>query len=330
MRDGILRLKSSIFMMKRTLLSFGVVISAFFMFNTPALGGKFALRKFENKEEINQLQVAQINVNGVTRSFHYFIPQHTKNKPLPVIIAIHGGGGNGAQMSKSSELIKTARKYNFIVIFPNGNGKKGDGLLTWNANHCCGFAMKNDSDDIRFISQLIDYTNNSLGGDYKRIYLTGISNGAMMTQKAAIALPQKIAAIAPVVGTLFGDEPMPSFGVPALIINGAQDDHIPLNGGPPPKNSFAWDGTPMKPVLYLGQFWAKANKCAPAPKISETNALTIYDFACAPRTNVRHVIVKDGGHEWFGGKAGRPGKPSPSQSFDTNEEIARFFLAHSK
>lgn len=313
------------FVFALTLIFGGILIS-----NRPALAFKFGLKGNQQTKTQELLTHKEINVNGQVRSFEYFIPKTGTPKLMPVLIALHGGGGHGEQMAKSSELIATAEKYKVIIVFPNGSGKKSDGLLTWNADHCCGFAMKTQSDDINFISKTIDYAIDSLGGDKKRIYVTGISNGAMMTQKAAIALPNKITAIATVVGTLFGDESLPKAPVPALIINGAIDDHIPLNGGPPQKNTFAWDGKEMKPVSYLGQFWSNANHCNSKPQISETSDLILYNFTCPSGNDVRQVIVKDGGHEWFGGNAGRPGKGAPSQSFQTNEEIMRFFLSHSK
>ncbi len=316
--------------MKKALLSFSAIVGLLFALTTPAISGFFGNKDKKMSDDWNQLRHAEIKVNGQTRSFEYFVPKTTTNKTLPVIIALHGGGGSGNQMAKSSELVATARKHNIIMVFPNGSGKKQDALLTWNAEHCCGYAMNNNVDDINFISQTIDYTINYLGADANRVYITGISNGAMMTQRAAISLGHKITAIAPVVGTLFGDEPNPKIGVPSLILTGAIDDHIPLNGGQPPKNAYAWDGTPMKPALYLGQFWAKANNCQLNPAISNTPTLTYYSYSCPKPHDVTQVIVKDGGHEWFGGKAGRPGKDSPSKSFDTNEEITRFFLSRSK
>lgn len=83
-------------------------------------------------------------------------------------------------------------------------------FLTWNATHCCGYAMENNANDIGFISALIDKAIAQYGVDKSRIYVTGMSNGAMMTHQLAIALPNKITAIATDVGTMFGDEKMPS------------------------------------------------------------------------------------------------------------------------
>ncbi len=317
------------FMKHKRIFPILTLAACIFAVSSPAFSGFFG-KKNNQKTNGETLRHIEMNIDGESRSFEVFVPQTASKKTMPTIIAFHGGGGGGSQMAKSSELIATARKHNFIIIFPNGNGKKDNILLTWNARHCCGYAIKNKTDDIKFISQTIDYATNNLGADKSRIYLTGISNGAMMTHNAAIALSPKIAAIATVVGTMFGDEAFPSAPVPALIMNGAIDDHIPLNGGPPQKNAYAWDGKPMKPAIYQSQFWAKANNCAPNAAKSENNKIIEYNYSCPVNADVKHIIVKDGGHEWFGGKAGRPRKGKPSQSYDANEEMVHFFLEHSK
>jgi len=79
---------------------------------------------------------------------------YDRNKPVPLLIALHGGMGNGKHFMKSTGLDKTAEKNNFIVVFPNGTARFNRGRYTWNAGSCCGYAFKKKIDDVGFIRKL--------------------------------------------------------------------------------------------------------------------------------------------------------------------------------
>ncbi len=163
---------------------------------------------------------------------------------VPVVIVLHGGGGHAESAMRMTGFSDKAAAEGFIAVYPNGTSKRfADRLLTWNAGHCCGYAMERGIDDVGFISALIDELVAQGGADPARIYVTGLSNGAMMAHRLGRELPEKIAAIAPVVGGLFGDEERPAAPVAALMINGALDTSIPLEGGKT-HGRFArdWDG----------------------------------------------------------------------------------------
>ena len=94
-----------------------------------------------------------------------------------------------------------------------------------------GLAMRRRVDDVGFIGALIDKLSIDYPVDPKRIYATGMSNGGMMTHRLGIELADRVAAIAPVVATVFGDEREPTRPVPALMINGMLDKSVPFRGG---------------------------------------------------------------------------------------------------
>jgi polyhydroxybutyrate depolymerase len=222
-----------------------------------------------------------------------------------------------------------------MAVYPTGTGKfvRMKLLKTWNAEHCCGYAMENDIDDIGFISALIDELVAREGADPKRIYVTGMSNGAMMTHRLGIALSDKIAAIAPVVGGLFGDELMPVSPVAALIINGGMDTSVPAAGGlGNGRGADAWDGTPLKPAAYQGSFWAKANGCDSEPVISqdEKGVVVTERYKCPKGGDVEFVMVNDNGHAWPGGAAGSRRGDVPSKSLNASDVIWDFFKEQSR
>jgi len=95
---------------------------------------------------------------------------------------------------------KLADRETFVAVYPNGTGRFGNRLLTWNAGACCAYAMSNNVDDVGFVRALVTKLTESIPIDRRRIYATGLSNGAMMSHRLAAEAADLIAAIAPVAG----------------------------------------------------------------------------------------------------------------------------------
>ena len=234
-------------------------------------------------------------------------------------------------MSVLPEFTEKARREGFIVAYPEGTGPLADKLLTWNAGHCCAYAMKHDVDDVGFVNALLDNLLRSYPIDPARVYVTGMSNGAMMSHRLGIELSGRIAAIAPVVGTLFGDEPEPARPVPALMINGMLDENVPYQGGPPGgRGARGWDGTPTRPAQDQAVFWAAANACKPEPSTEQDAQWTLWQYSCPASQHVVLYLLKDNGHAWPGGQPGSRRGDIPSTSLNATDVIWDFFSRHSK
>lgn len=287
--------------------------------------------------QVTILHDQSIQIGGRTRTFDLALPPKEKmtSTKRPLVIMLHGGGGNAANAQLMTGFNTLATAQGMVVAYPNGAGNVQGGtmLLTWNAVHCCGFAMTSKSDDVGFISKLIDHLIATQNVDPRRVYVTGMSNGGMMTQRVGRELSHKIAAIAPVVSGLFGDEPVPKGAVPALIVNGALDETIPVDGGQTGGASAnAWDGTPLKPVSWQGEVWRKASACLPKTTVATENAVVVHTVhQCPGKREVRQVLIMDHGHAWPGrDRTGRPGANVPSQAWNASVEILKFFNRHSK
>jgi polyhydroxybutyrate depolymerase len=85
-------------------------------------------------------------------------------------------------------------------------------------------------DDVGFLRALIEKIELDYAVDPKCVYLTGISNGGMMTYRAACELSDKIAAIAPVEGAQ-NVECRPSSPVSVIVLHGTADHLVPFEGG---------------------------------------------------------------------------------------------------
>lgn len=257
--------------------------------------------------------------------------ERARTPRVSLVLVLHGGGGNAANAENMTGFTAKARREGFIVVYPEGTGPLADKLLTWNAGHCCAYAMKNGVDDVGFIAALLDDLLQRYPIDPARVYVTGMSNGAMMSHRLGIELSARIAAIAPVVGTVFGDERKPAHPVPALMINGMLDVNVPWQGGPPGgRGTRGWDGTPTRPALDQASFWAAANGCQPTPDRKEEPHWTLWRHACPAGNHVTLYLLKDNGHAWPGGQPGSRRGDKPTTTLDATDLIWEFFSAHRK
>jgi len=111
-------------------------------------------------------------------------------------------------MEEETGLSDLADREGFLVVYPNGITLFG-WFQHWNAGHCCGRAMKDQVDDVGFISTVIEEVRRDFRVDPSRIYMVGYSNGGMLAYLFAAQEPETLAAVA-VIGATIGSSPSPS------------------------------------------------------------------------------------------------------------------------
>lgn len=269
--------------------------------------------------------------DGVKRHYLIDLPKNYKNaKKFPVIFVLHGGGGSGKKAKEMTGFYRKAGLNQAIIVYPSGTGKFStlENLKTWNANHCCHYAMKEKINDVEFIDKLIDELIANQNADPEKIYVTGMSNGGMMANIIGTELSAKVSAIAIVAGGMFGDEKVPDFPVSALIIHGLLDESVPVNGGlGEGRGAHTWDGTPIKPLKYQGQFWSKVNNCKSDSKVTLQNTkITVSEYDCPEGKIVKEILVHNGRHSWPGGEKGARFGSEPSNDLNATDVIWDFFI----
>jgi polyhydroxybutyrate depolymerase len=268
-----------------------------------------------------------ITVGGRQRS--YLVHDFSRARQAPMVIVLHGGGGNAENAVTMTGFDRIGKREGLIVVYPNGTAaRERVPLLTWNAGHCCASAMKNGVDDVAFVGAVIDALVKDGRADPARVYVTGMSNGAMMTHRLGREHSTKIAAIAPVVGALFGDERPPVAPVPAFIIVGADDSVVPGAGGSLQVRALTGGSAAdreVAPAIEQAKYWANANGCGKSTT-SEDRASTAIEWRdCTSGAQVIFHTVARNGHAWPGGAPGRTGAAVPTQDFDASEQIWAFF-----
>ncbi len=262
-----------------------------------------------------------LDIGGRTRRyFMHAPPAYDGKKPLPLVLVLHGGGQSPESAERMSGMSAKADKEGFLAAYPSGTGRSSR-MPTWNSGNCCGYAMQNNVDDVTFLRALIDKLEHDYSVDPRRIFVTGISNGGMMSYRIGCELADKIAAIAPVEGAQNIDC-RPSGPVSVIIFHGSADRLVPFNGGSTPFQigSKRLDNSVASAVA----FWVKKDGCSPTPKHDENGAAhTDVYSGCKNGTGVALYAIQGGRHSWPGGRISGSSVPATDLMWS-------FFLQHPK
>ena len=248
----------------------------------------------------------------------------TDGSRRPAVIVLHGGMGNAEDMRSRSGFDPLARSKGFIAVYAEGTEFR-DGMHAWNTGYLLRRQVR-DADDIAYLDALIDRMVADQGADPARICMTGGSNGGMMTFSYAVRRPERLAAAAPVVASMFSFDRVPAVPLPILIINGAKDEEVPFAGGMSGNPLVrAGQSAPFKPVREVVDFWVKANGSTPEAVTSVDGTVTTVRHAAPGGGAVTEFVLDSaGGHGWPGTRARRDGNV-PIGAFRGAERVWDFF-----
>jgi len=263
---------------------------------------------------------------GLTREYLVHVPRSYRGAPTPVLMALHGGGGDADFQADDSKykLISKSEQAGFIAVFPNGYSRFPSGILaTWNAGACCGGAQKNNVDDVGFLREVIQRVERQANIDRNSLFVTGMSNGALMSWRMACEASDLVRGIAPVEGTDNTATCKPSRPVAVIEFHSLDDDHIPLNGG---RGVSALTDTNFTSVSSTLAKWVQLDHANSSPR----RVLTVPGGHCdlhaaKPGGAPLELCLTDtGGHSWPGGGT-QQGHKQPSMAISANDLMWRFF-----
>lgn len=271
-----------------------------------------------------------LTVGGAAREYLLFVPPG--GGPQPLVVFLHGAGGTAAWADGETGWSAHAAREGFALALPEGTAPHPDRppkFLTnprrWNdgSGNSVG-----DADDVAFLAAVLDDAPARAPIDAARVYLSGFSNGAGMTFRAAAKLAARFAAVAPVAGLCWLPDPKPARPVPTLYLVGASDPLIPLRGGDV-RSPWLHRIVRRPPVAESLERWAAGLGCGVVPHL-ESDADGVRVEAYPGAVEFRTVVVEGLGHHWPGGKGQLTEKigGKPSDKLDATAEVWRFFRRH--
>lgn len=266
---------------------------------------------------------------GRERSYLLYAPtNYDPGQAWPVVLVFHGGGGNAENARRMTGFNEVAEGEGFLVVYPNGNGRLEERILTWNAGTCCGYAMEEGVDDVGFVRALLADLAGVANIDPKRVYATGMSNGAMMAYRLACDADDLVAAIGPVAATQNVRVCAPEDPVSVIHFHGSEDKQAPYEGGVGAESITKVD---YASVAETVAFWVEQNGCVGEGDMQTTGNVVQEGYAaCELGSAVVLYSVLGGGHAWPGGQKGRVGGDEPSDEISASELMWAFFQAHPK
>lgn len=318
-----------------------ILFSLFRFFPVIALSFSILTCAFANQPVHDGLTLQSMSYAGLQRTYYLHLPPNYQSATkLPLVLALHGGGrADGDDLAERTGYNRLADQEGFIAVYPNGIDAQ------WNDGRG-RTARKSEKivniDDVGFLSSLIDLLIQDYKVDPLRVYVTGLSNGGMMTLRMGCEAGSKLAAIAPVIANMPANivsTCRPGSPIPLLLMNGTQDPMVPWQGGPV---RFFWKK--MGIVLSTAetiQFWIRNNQCQTAPKITmlpdrdnhDGSTVRVVTYNCPENgADVFLYTIEGGGHNFPGSHTPDLPRVLGNKNNDINgpEVIWQFFMQHSK
>lgn len=276
--------------------------------------------------------------DGVTRTWEVVHPDGLPT-PAPVLFVLHGGAGTIARIRRITGLDRDAGRLGMVMVFPQGLANQ------WNDGRDAPTVRGNQGsravDDTGFLRALAARLVADGIADRRRIHVTGLSNGGMMTLRLACAAADVFAAFVPVIANLpeplAGDTCRPARPVPLLLMNGTADRLILWQGGPVAAMFPGDRGRTVGTDATIARFRA-LNGCDDRAEVSAASDVgggvrltTSRWTGCAGGTEVALYRFDGMGHRWPGAGPGADGPlagllgPAPA-GFDAGLAIRDFLL----
>ncbi len=183
-------------------------------------------------------QPLTISIAGQPRHYILVTPNSLPPGTRPLVLVLHGHIGSAANAlgvgyapSPLSAWLSIADREQIYVAALQGL-KGPDKRTGW--HDCRSDEVNNtDADDVAFAAAVVQSLVGDKRADPRRIYVMGMSNGAMMSYRLALEMRPHPAAIAAVSGTmaLHTDCAAPNHPVSVLIVHGTDDPLVPYAGG---------------------------------------------------------------------------------------------------
>lgn len=118
--------------------------------------------------------------------FTFFVPECYRGDPLPLVIALHGGGGHGADFLWT--WLRESRSRGFHLLAPTSRGS------TW--------PLMGPDRDAAALDAMVAFVSERWSVDAERVLVTGLSDGATYALLYGLRAEAPCTALAPISGVL--------------------------------------------------------------------------------------------------------------------------------
>ena len=182
-------------------------------------------------------------VGGEERAYLIDAPAAPADRPLPLVLSFHGFRGSARGQRWWTGLGRLALREGFVAVHPEGH----DGVHLLGTTGRGWDFRPGETRDTDFVRALLDGLERERCVDRRRVFATGMSNGAFFASLLGCVAADRLAAVAPVSGGLDLRTCVPVRAVPVLVVYGRADRIVPA-----------------EMVHGARDWWARANGCGPA------------------------------------------------------------------
>ena len=156
-------------------------------------------------------------------------PQEFVDGETPLIVSLHGFGGNSADHAEYFPLHEQVNSRGFALLLPTGS-LDAEGLPFWNpTDHCCD-GGKSGEDDVAYLTDLVAAARKIK--DFGPIYFFGYSNGGFMSHHMACKGLPGLRAVASLAGTSYVEDSSCDGASPVSVlhVHGTDDSVVLFDG----------------------------------------------------------------------------------------------------
>ncbi|MFF6807025.1 PHB depolymerase family esterase [Streptomyces sp. NPDC012616] len=143
-------------------------------------------------------EVTGFGANPSNLQMYVYAPANVTAHPA-VLVAVHWCGGSGPAMHSGTEYAQLADRYGFVIVYPSVTRSS----KCFDVSSPQALRRGGGSDPVG-VKSMIDWVTAAYAADTARVYATGISSGAMMTNVLLGDYPDVFAAGSAFSGVPFG------------------------------------------------------------------------------------------------------------------------------
>ena len=238
--------------------------------------------------EITHINIGRGDVDVIYPS------QYSDEKPLPVVIGLHGFTGNKRQLDHYWKLSRLVDHKKFILVYPEGT-KDSQGRTFWNATEACCNMENLQVDDASYLMKLLDAIEEQFVVDPDSIHFIGWSNGGFMSYRMACEHSARIASFVSLAGANYEMEGVCANASPVhvLQVHGTEDGIVEYGGGCWPDEITEGKYNCYASALESVTDWAKINGCETLPR--QLGPIDLVESIPGPDTTVLLFEHQTGG-----------------------------------